>query len=226
MEHVRFKANQTAALYVANTLDESALNEFELHMMDCPECLDDVEAWRAIRNQVRAEGPRVPARPIVAPSAPPQLRSRAARVPSTAWTGAPWRVAASLLLGVVLGAAGGWFGHGSGSGGMDPVRTEFFNLPALTRAADECTAIPLGTGTRTIVLRIPGLPADSRVVPADAELQPLAAGSYSTRAQLDGSHVLSLDAGWIGRGRVFLLEQPHTGASQPAGCIQSAPSAR
>jgi len=48
MDHMRFKANLTAASYVAHGLEDSVQEEFELHLMSCPECVDDVEAWRAI----------------------------------------------------------------------------------------------------------------------------------------------------------------------------------
>ena len=60
MDHMRFKANLTAASYVARGLDESTQEDFELHLMSCPECVDDVEAWRAIEKHMpKAEGAAV-----------------------------------------------------------------------------------------------------------------------------------------------------------------------
>ena len=135
-------------------------------------------------------------------------------------------MAASLLAGTVLGAAGGWFGHGLGSAGIDPMRTEFFNLPGVTRAADDCTALRLGAGTRTVVLRIPGLGANDKVIAADAQLQALASGGYSGRMQPDGSYVLSLDARLLSRNRVFLLAQSAAGSREPVGCIERGPAPR
>jgi hypothetical protein len=37
MDHIRFKANLTAATYVSHGLDESMQEDFELHLMSCPE---------------------------------------------------------------------------------------------------------------------------------------------------------------------------------------------
>ena len=59
MDHMQFKANQTAAGYVANGLDESILEAFELHMMGCPECVEDVEVWRAIKLDMPKQRPTV-----------------------------------------------------------------------------------------------------------------------------------------------------------------------
>jgi hypothetical protein len=42
MDHLQFKANQTAAVYVADGLDASTQEAFEMHMMACPECVEDV----------------------------------------------------------------------------------------------------------------------------------------------------------------------------------------
>ena len=47
---MHFKANQTAAAYVANELDEHSQEAFEIHMMGCSECVNDVEAWRVIKD--------------------------------------------------------------------------------------------------------------------------------------------------------------------------------
>jgi hypothetical protein len=52
MDHIQFKANQTAAAYVAHELDEHSQEAFEIHMMGCAECLNDVEAWRVIKQHM------------------------------------------------------------------------------------------------------------------------------------------------------------------------------
>ena len=68
MDHMQFKANQTAAGYVANGLDESTQEAFELHLMGCSECVEDVEVWRAIKLDMPRQHPEVrtlvPRRPI------------------------------------------------------------------------------------------------------------------------------------------------------------------
>ncbi|GEM_PF-750658 len=50
MDHLRFKSEQTAAAYVADALDASAREQFELHMMSCSECVEEVEGWRALKS--------------------------------------------------------------------------------------------------------------------------------------------------------------------------------
>ena len=51
MDHTQFKANQTAATYVADGLDEGTLEAFEMHMMGCTECIEDVD-----RNHTLGDG--------------------------------------------------------------------------------------------------------------------------------------------------------------------------
>jgi len=58
MDHIQFKANQTAAGYVANGLDESTQEAFELHLMGCSECVEDVEVWRADQTRHAQAAPR------------------------------------------------------------------------------------------------------------------------------------------------------------------------
>lgn len=72
MEHLRFKSEQTAAAYVADELDPARREEFELHMMSCVECVEDVEGWRAIKNRLPDHA--VP-RPLPARKLPAEDRS-------------------------------------------------------------------------------------------------------------------------------------------------------
>ncbi|MGH8151077.1 MAG: anti-sigma factor family protein [Steroidobacteraceae bacterium] len=70
MDHLRFKSDQTAAAYVADELDPVRRQEFELHMMSCQECLEDVEGWRAIKNHLPQQEPvSAAAAPDTAPRA-------------------------------------------------------------------------------------------------------------------------------------------------------------
>src|ERR1700742_3884933 len=94
MDHVQFKANQTAAEYVAGGLRDSTEESFELHLMGCSECIEDVEIWRAIKLEMRNMGPKA--------------RSATAHRKSTDF--GDWRMAASLVGVGVIGAAGGWLG--------------------------------------------------------------------------------------------------------------------
>jgi Putative zinc-finger len=91
MDHLRFKSDQTAAAYVADELDPEHREEFELHMMSCLDCVEDVEGWRALKNHLPQ-----PAAPQHAPAGlapapehplPPQIREAsgsAARARETA----------------------------------------------------------------------------------------------------------------------------------------------
>src|ERR1700761_1822715 len=90
MDHMQFKANQTAAGSVANGLDESTQEAFELHMMGCSECVEDVEVWRAIKLDM--------------PRQRPEVRTTVPRRRVTAFSN--WRMAASLVGAGVLGATG------------------------------------------------------------------------------------------------------------------------
>ena len=92
MDHIQFKANQTAAGYVANGLDESTQEAFELHLMGCSECVEDVEVWRAIKLDM--------------PRQRPEVRSKAPKPRFVAFS--DWRMAASLVGAGIIGATGGW----------------------------------------------------------------------------------------------------------------------
>jgi len=48
-EHLVFKVNQTAALYVSGGLDAETSERFELHLIGCHECQADVEVCRALK---------------------------------------------------------------------------------------------------------------------------------------------------------------------------------
>jgi len=174
MDHMRFKANLTAASYVARGLDESTQEDFELHLMSCPECVDDVEAWRAIEKHMpKAE------RAVVARAAPAHASLKR------------WRLAASLVGIGIVGAASGWYWRGFADPDLD--KTEFFNTLPLTRGA-YCTPLKYAADTQRVVLRVAGVASDRKVVALAPQGEALAARSYSARRQTDGSWLLQFAA--------------------------------
>jgi hypothetical protein len=203
MDHEFFQVHQTAAAYAANGVDEITLEEFELHLMTCRACVGDVESWRAIKQNM-------PGRQAAAPA---RLRHVAPFM--------DWRMAASLLGVSVLGAAGGWVGRDATHGpDVDSAQTVVFNLPAVTRSADECTVLRLGADTRIAVLRVPGVPSGFVIAALDAERHPLPAGRYATRAQPDGSYLVRMDSQLLVGRAVYLQTHRGDGAGgEPLGCI-------
>jgi hypothetical protein len=204
MDHAQFKAKQTAAVYVADGLDDRTLEAFEMHMMGCTECVADVEAWRAIKHNI--------------PS-----RTRPARAPAffgrTAQS-AGWRMAASLVAGVALGTAGGWFGHASQAPDLDSTQTAFFNVQAATRGGD-CMPLRMASDTRFAVLRVPGVAHDRQVIAMDADKHELPVSRYTSRVQPDGSHLLRIDTQALDGREVFLEARAADGSSEPLGCVSA-----
>ena len=204
MDHAQFKAKQTAAVYVADGLDESTLEAFEMHMMGCRECIEDVETWRAIKLNM--------------PS-----RARPARAPAILGRGAQaavgWRMAASLLVGGIVGMAGGWFGHESQAPNLDTTQTTFFNVPAATRAGGDCTPLRLAADTKFALLRVPGISRDRKVIAADAEKHELPASRYTSRVQPDGSQLVRIDTQALDGREVFLEAHAADGFGEPLGCV-------
>jgi len=209
MDHIQFKANQTAAGYVANGLDESTQEAFELHMMGCSECVEDVEVWRAIKLDM--------------PKQRPEVRTATPRRKFAAYS--DWRMAASLVGAGILGAAGGWLGKSTTATDLDSTQTVVFNLPSVSRGADECTAVRLAPDTRLAVLRVPGISRDLRVVALDSDKRELPAGQYASRIQPDGSQLLRIDTQLLAGRSVHLEARRATGSGEPLGCITGATSA-
>jgi hypothetical protein len=187
-------------------------------MMGCSECVEDVEVWRAIKLDM--------------PKQRPEVRPAARQRKLVAFS--DWRMAASLVGAGILGATGGWLGKATTATDLDSTRTVVFNLPAVSRGADECTAVRLAPDTRLAVIRVPGISRDLRVVALDSEKRELPAGQYTSRIQPDGSQLLQIDAGLL-TGRAIQLEaRPQTGArhdasgavGEPLGCVTGAVAAR
>jgi hypothetical protein len=203
MHHIQFKANQTAAGYVANGLDESTQEAFELHMMGCSECVEDVEVWRAIKLDM--------------PKQHAEVRTLAPRRKLAAFS--DWRMAASLVGAGVIGAAGGWLGKSTTATDLDSTRTVVFNLPSVSRGADDCTAMRLASDTRLVVLRVPGVSKDLRVVALDAEKRELPASEYASRIQPDGSQLVRIDSELLAGRSVHLEARRADGSGEPLGCV-------
>jgi hypothetical protein len=209
MDHMQFKANQTAAGYVANGLDEGTQEAFELHMMGCSECVEDVEVWRAIKLDM--------------PRQRPQVSTLTPRRKLAAYS--DWRMAASLVGAGLIGAAGGWLGKSTTATDLDSTQTVVFNLPSVSRGADECTSVRLAPDTRLAVLRVPGISRDLRVVALDSDKRELPAGQYASRIQPDGSQLLRIDARLLAGRAVQLEARRANGSGEPLGCVTGTPAA-
>jgi hypothetical protein len=203
MDHSQFKANQTAAVYVADGLDASTQEAFEMHMMACPECVEDVETWRAIKINI-------PAR--VRPASGVSRRIRAGQGVGG------WRLAASVLLAGIIGVGGGWFGREARGPELDSAHSVFFNLPAVERAGGECTAVRLSPDSKLVVVRIPGIAAGDVLIAVDSEKHELG-GSYFVRRQPDGSALLRIETRVLVDRAVHLETHGSDGAAEPIGCI-------
>jgi hypothetical protein len=203
MDHLQFKANQTAAGYVADGLDEGTQEAFEMHLMNCPECVEDVEVWRAIKLDM--------------PKPRPEVRTIAPKRRAVAF--GDWRMAASLVGAGVVGAASGWLGKSTQATDLDSTRTVVFNLPSVTRGADECTALRLAADTRLAVVRVPGVSRDVRVIGFDTEKRELPAAQFASRLQPDGSQLVQIDAQALSGRSVHLEARRTDGSSEPLGCV-------
>jgi hypothetical protein len=199
MDHLRFKAEQTAASYVAHALDERAQEDFELHLMACPECIDDVEAWRAIDTHLPATAN------AAAVAAAPSSRL------------STWRLAASLAAIGIAGAAGGFYARPF----ADPplAKTAVFNLAPLARGAGECMALSFAADTRKILVRAAAVGSERRVVALDARGEELSARDYSARRQDDGSWLMSIAPDALARRTVRLEARAANAPPEPLGCI-------
>ena len=209
MDHMQFKANQTAAVYVANGLDPRTQEAFELHLMSCPDCVEDVEAWRAIKNHM-------PAQESVSVAPAPVVR----RVPAHAW-----RLAAAVAFATFVGGMGGWFVRSAQDPQIDAAQTVFFNLPPAARAFDDCTALPLAPQTRVVVVRVPAVPSDHRVVALGSDGNELRSRGYDVQRQPDGSWIVRLDSTLVERRAIRIETRATDGSGAPMGCVmgQSAP---
>jgi hypothetical protein len=206
MDHMRFKANLTAASYVANGLDQSSQEDFELHLMSCAECIDDVEAWRAIEAHM-----------------PREEHTAALRMPVLLDRGLKhWRLAASVVGIGILAAAGGWYGRAFADPELE--RTAFFNALPVSRGALECMPLRFAADTQRVVLRIAGVARDQRVRALSPKGEELTTRGYGARRQSDGSWLLQFATAKLDRGAIRLESYGSAGVAEPLGCVSAEPA--
>jgi hypothetical protein len=202
MDHLRYKAEQTAAIYVASGLDESAQEDFELHLMSCPECVDDVEAWRAIEAHL-----------------PRTAHTHAQQAAAARGGIKEWRIAAALAAVGIIGAAGGWYARPFADPTLDT--TAFFNTLPVSRGAFDCSALKFAADTRQVVVRVAGVARDRRVVALNSRGEELTARGYSARRQADGSWILQFATDTLARRALHLESRGAGAAAEPLGCISA-----
>ena len=171
--------------------------------MGCSECVEDVEVWRAIKLDM--------------PRQRPEVRTTAPKRRYVAFS--DWRMAASLVGAGIIGATGGWLGKSTTATDLDSTRTVVFNLPSVSRGADDCTAVRLASDTQLAVLRVPGISRDLHVVALDSEKHLLPAGQSASRIQPDGSQLVRIDSRLLTGRPVHLEARRADGSGEPLGCI-------
>jgi anti-sigma factor RsiW len=231
MDHLRFKSNQTAATYVADGLDPKTQEAFELHLLTCPECVSEVESWRAIKHSlVRDAGAKVgdtaPEQTRVLPrgagtgqGGPPD-RARS-YVPAKRSSLTTARFAASLAAVALAGTVAGWSLRSAQAPWSDSEALAFFTLPPVTRGPSDCTALHLDGRTRVIALRVPGAAPEQQLVAVDSAGRDLGSDSYSVRTQGDGSWLVRLDAAALLRQDIRFEARSADGTVDPRGCLLS-----
>lgn len=297
MDHLRFKSEQTAAAYVGDELDPAAREQFELHMMSCEECVEEVESWRAIKSclprdgrngrngrstrdaqgawnaqaacdihgaptvqngqdgedtrapetdpadgDARHDGRTTAAAPSELPAAPaieppsgrastaPAAASQRPLPPAQPAAAAPippahatmrWRVAAALAAGVLVGAAGGWFGRSAQGPSLTGDSIGFYSLPPLMRGPSDCTSVKVGPQVNLIALRVPAAAKEQQLVAVDSEGHDLAPDDYTVRMQADGSWLVRLRAESIREQGIRFEARSADGTVEPRGCVLS-----
>jgi hypothetical protein len=202
MDHLHFKADQTAAIYVSRGLDEQTQEDFELHLMSCPDCVNDVEAWRAIEAHMP-------------PSAQPRVERTALGVGALR----KWRLAASLIGIGIVGAASGWYARPLADPDLE--KTAFFNALPVGRGAFDCMPLKFAPDTRWVVLRVAGVANDREVTALNSSGDPLTASGYSARRQPDGSWVLQFATATLSRRAIHLESNGTAGPAEPLGCVSA-----
>jgi hypothetical protein len=203
MDHIHFKANQTAAAYVAHELDEHVQEAFEIHMMGCSECLNDVEAWRVIKTHL-----------------PDAVVIETARQYKKHWWGG-WGMAASFVGAMLVAGAGGWFANALQRPSLDSSETAIFDMKPLTRS-DECTQLPVAANTRAVVLRVTKVDSQRHVVAVDDAGEELRSGLYNAREQRDGSWVLRFESDYLQSEPAYIVTRGDSGGDEPMGCVAAA----
>ena len=209
MEHLRFKSSQTPAAYVAGGLDSRMQEAFELHMMSCPQCVDEVEAWRAIKDKMVDETGERPREPAV--HAPAAAAARA--------TLSGWRLAISLAVLTCVGAAGGWYARSTQGPSLTADSLGFYSLPVRMRGPSDCLSLRLDTPIKLVAVRVPGAAAEQQLVAVDGTGRDLSPDSYAVRMQGDGSWLVRLSAPAVRGQSVRFEARSADGTADPRGCI-------
>jgi hypothetical protein len=204
MEHIDFKLKQAAAAYVAHGLNDTDMEDFEIHMMGCAECVEDIEVWRAIKQGI----PKMPRQN------PVEGTSR--RYSRAEW---PFAMAASMVGVGVISALGGWVMKGNLIPDLDSARTVVFNLPPVSRSAGECFALQVAVNTEWAVIRIPNPPLGTSLVALDSQMREISASQYKSRTQPDGSQLLRIMAARLDGHAVHLELRSSDSSGDPLGCI-------
>jgi hypothetical protein len=204
MDHSRFKANQSAALYVNGSLDAFTQEAFELHLMGCRSCVEEVELWRAMRSGLQSKA-----------GADALTRSHGAAQRTTGW-----QLAASLAFVAVGSAAAGYYASFLRGASLADETTAVFNLPPLTRGFDDCEPLPLASATELIALRVPNATAGWHLELTDEDGVAIAEREYAVRTQADGSWLLRLHARPFAGELLRLQTRAEGGIAEPLGCFR------
>jgi hypothetical protein len=210
MDHMHFKANQTAAAYVANELDEHSQEAFEIHMMGCSECVNDVEAWRVIKSHM-----------------PDAVVVETARQFKKNWWGG-WGMAASFVGAVAVAGTGGWFANSLQRPNLDSSETAIFDMQPITRS-EECAKLPLAANTRAVVLRVTRVDSTRSVIATDLSGKELSSSLYNAREQRDGSWVVRFDSDHLQKDTAYVVTRAAGTEDESLGCVNAAvapPAAR
>ena len=230
MEHLRFKSEQTAAAYVAGSLDPAIQEQFELHLMSCRDCVEEVESWRAIktclplettRTQVAraSENRRSPTGGVHALPASSAANQAAAKPAAGSSSAIRWRVAAAVAAGVVVGAAGGWYGRAQEGPSVRSDSIGFYSLPPLVRGPSDCMGVRVGPEVTVLALRVPAAAKEQRLVAVDSEGHDVTAENYSVAMQADGSWLVRLRSEMIRDQGIRFEARSADGTVEPRGCI-------
>jgi hypothetical protein len=203
MDHARFKNEHTPALYVSGGLDERTQEAFELHLMECTACVSEVELWRAMRTGMR-DGTAANA---------PVIRSF-----DTSRT-TQWGLAASVAVIAIGSGAAGWYGRSFAGMSVSDEDLAVFNLPPITRGADDCVTLPIGERTEVVALRVPGARNGLELELTGEDGTLIADGEYSVRPQADGSWLLRVRAKPFAGQLLRLQTRGSNVLPEPLGCV-------
>ena len=203
MDHMHFKANQTAAAYVAQELDEHSQEAFEIHMMGCSECVNDVEAWRVIKHHMPA----------------PEVIEARKPFKKLWWGG--WGMAASFVGAMLVAAAGGFYGGTMQRPNIDSSETAIFDMQPVTRS-EGCTQLPVAANTRAVVLRMTKVDSERHPLATNLDGMELAGNQYNVRAQRDGSWVLRFEPEYLKHASAYIVTRKSGTEDESLGCISAA----